>query len=194
MVTDIDDVSHTEDIEVVFGVGIASSFGDHGYVGLDRWELIEDVLNGGDTFDPERVVRQALPRILVSGGNVPVFKYLRGAGLLKADGTLRKKANVSPKVERMADKTRSGLPSSANYARKASSFLSRIKSLKELEDSAGIEGVFNYGTLMKPKFVDPSELRDFLLRNPCSRQNSWNDTQWVKLVCFYDWLVYGRPE
>ena len=38
---------------------------------------------------------------------------------------------------------------------------------------------------MNPKKVDSEELRQFLVRNPCSDTTTWNDTQWVKLVCFY---------
>jgi hypothetical protein len=192
VVADIDDVTHMNDVEVVFGVGIANSFGEHGYVGLDRWDLLDDVLNDDRNFNPNKIVDVVLPRILSGSVNVPVFKYLREAGCLKADGTLRKDSGVLPKIERMADKIRSGLPASAHHVKKADAVLSRITSIRQLESELGVEGVFNYGTLMKPRNVDPKELQEFLIRNPCTKRNTWNDTQWVKLVCFYDWLSYGR--
>ena len=88
-------------------------------------------------------------------------------------------------------KIQSGLPSSSVNKRKAASVLAGIVGIRQLEGRLGIDGVFNFGTLMNPKKVDSEELRQFLVRNPCSDTTTWNDTQWVKLVCFYDWLVHG---
>jgi len=57
------------------------------YVGLDRDDLVEDVMNGG-SLNAARVVQEALPKILSSSANVPMFKYLREAGMLDGDGNL----------------------------------------------------------------------------------------------------------
>lgn len=74
------------DVDVVFGVGMKARLGQVGYVGLNRWHLIDDVVDDGDTFDGDTIVHEVLPEILRHPGNVPVFKYLRQAGLLTKKG------------------------------------------------------------------------------------------------------------
>ena len=65
--------------------------------GLDRWDLIEDVLKTGHRYDPEGIVGEALPQILKGPGNVPVFKYLREIGALNKDGSIKKRVNFIAK-------------------------------------------------------------------------------------------------
>jgi hypothetical protein len=93
----------------------------------------------------------------------------------------------------MAAKIRSGLPASAEIARKAPTVLKSINSITELEAADGTTGVFNYGTCMSPDKVDHDELRRFLNTNRSVRDAaSWLTTQYIKLVCFLDWLENGQ--
>jgi len=72
-------------VDVVFGIGAIEAL--RSYVGPDRDDLIKDVINDGD-LKAARVVTEALPKILSSSGNTPMYKYLRAAGMLDAEGEL----------------------------------------------------------------------------------------------------------
>jgi hypothetical protein len=190
-VANIEDDTSLADIDVVFGVGVQAQMGKQGYKGLDRWDLMWDIVDGAGGLAPEEVVRSALPEILRFNGNVPVFKYLRGMGALDDAGNVQESSLVSDKVIQMAAKIRGGLPASAHHQRKAPAFLKNIDSFKQLEQEYGIDGVVNYATLLPPEKVDPGDLLSFLRNHRSAIDNSWIKTQYQKLICFYDWLVYG---
>jgi hypothetical protein len=95
----------------------------------------------------------------------------------------------------MADKIGGGMSASADIARKAPAVLAGINSITELESKHGADGVLNYGTCMPAVKVDPDQLREFLNTNPRPRDDdSWRKTQYIKLVCFLDWLENGRAK
>lgn len=192
-VADIDDAPNA-DIDVVFGVGIRQRVDHVGYVGLTRWNLIDDVIDNTGLYDGATVVTEALPRLLQAPGNVPVFKYLKEASHLTKAGTIRKGADIDPRIERMADAHRGGSPAGAQYQRAAETRLANIGSILELEQERGPKDVLNYGTCMKPSLVDPADLRSFLQRYRSLRSGNWEGTQYAKLACYLDWLENGRGE
>jgi hypothetical protein len=52
----------------------------------------------------------------------------------------------------------------------------------------------DYLTCMAAQRVDSDELLAFIREHREYRTGAWNGTQYVKLVCFYDWLKYGRAD
>lgn len=192
LVADIDDSTKDSDLDVVFGVGLRAQLGHQGYVGLDRWNLIDDVLESGDQLDANAVINEALPKILRSRGNVPVFKYLRQAGALDRNGQIKKSALVPEAVAKLAEKNRGGMPAGRWHRDKAPTKLKGVTGLADLEAKYDAKAVLDFATCMAPQKVDRDELRTFILAHREFRAGAWNGTQYVKLVCFYDWLAYGR--
>lgn len=193
VVSDIEDDTHSDDLEVVFGVGVQARMGDHGYVGLGRWHLIDDVLAGGNEYECHRVLTETLPHLLAGNADLPVFKYLREGNALDKRGELKKTADADSHVVAMAAKVRAGLQVSPFYAKKAPTVLAKIRTIADLHASEGLDGVLNYGLHLKPSAALASELRDFLDGHREFRASgTTRSTQYVKLVCLYDWLRYGR--
>lgn len=192
VVADIDDDTVASDIDVVFGVGVQARLGQHGYVGLDRWDLVDDVIEDGQQYDGASIVNDTLPRLLAGSANAPVFKYLRQADLLDRRGTTKKSAQVPARVLTMAEKTQGGLQASAFYANKAPAVLAGVTTIDQLLAKEGLDGVLNYAFHMRVTKKLAEELRQFLDSHRELRTGSTKSTQYVKLVCFYDWLAYGR--
>jgi hypothetical protein len=192
MVADIDDATKDVDIDVVFGVGMRAQLGHQGYVGLDRWSLIDDVIDGSDQFDAEAIINQALPKILRMPGNVPVFKYLRDVGALDRNGQIKKSAALPASVVQLAEKNRGGMPAGKWHQKKAETLLRGVSGVADLDTKHGAKAVLDYVTCMAPQKVDPNELLAFIEGHREYRTGAWTGTQYVKLVCFYDWLRYGR--
>jgi hypothetical protein len=84
------------------------------------------------------------------------------------------------------------MPSGSQLASRAPDVLASINSIAELEAEHGSDGVIKYGTCMPEDKVDPGELRDFLNDNGHVRDSGgWDKIQYVKLVCFLDWIENG---
>lgn len=194
VVADINDDTPDRDVDVVFGIGMRAKLSSVGLVGLRRDDLIDDVVGDRSSYPAKGIVDESLPHILSLPGNVPVHKYLRGAGVLDRSGNIKKSADVSPKIVKMAEKIANGLPASAEHRRRAPQVLKTIHSLDDLIAAEGVAGVFNWATCMDPDDIDPDELRAFLTTNRASRQDGWLGTQYVKLVCLLDWLEHGRGD
>lgn len=180
-----------DDVDVVFGVGMKARLGQFGYVGLNRWHLIDDIVDSGDIYDGHIIVNEVLPEMLRHPGNVPVFKYLREADLLTKKGDIRKSAAVASNIRKMADSHRGGSPAGKWHVERASEHLDGVKGIADLEARKGPTEVFSFGTCMPASKVDPAELRDFLQRRRDMRNDNWNGTQYAKLACYLDWLENG---
>lgn len=85
------------DVDVVLGVGAIQKLVTS-YKGLGRKDILIDAVSNGDELDPARVVGEVLSSI-PTNQHVPIYKYLRGADLLTADGELGKGAKVDEKSE-----------------------------------------------------------------------------------------------
>ncbi len=176
-------------VEVVFGVGAIAAL--RSYTGLDRDDLIEDVINAGSDLIASRVVQEALPRILTHPGNVPVFKYLREAGLLDSDGALLD-ADVPKKVANVVKARPKRLGLLKTYKAPAQGALKETKDLKGLIETTEPHQALQYIPALPEAEIDPEELRRFLILHQDMYEHPQKRSQWVKIACLYDWLLYGR--
>jgi hypothetical protein len=183
-----------DSFDVVFGVGAGEKVGAQGYVGLDRWSLIDDVIGSGTALESGIVVREVLPKILRGSANIPVYKYLSAMGALREDGEIDPAQDIPKRVIQMAIKSKGGISSGEWHKKNAAKFLVGISDLGELEESKGSEGVLNYAVYLPPDKVDVSDLRTFLTSHPEFRIGNWSPTQFAKLTCLLDWLEFGRPK
>lgn len=194
-VLDFESDTAPAELDAVFGIGLVAQLGELGYVGYGREHLIDDVLHDSGTYKPELLVEKTLPQILRKKGNVPIFKCLRAAGHLDAFGKLIDPAKVDSRVATAATEgaKRFG-PTGTWNKNKGSDFVKSISSFSELAAQATPEQVLQWVTLLPLDQQDPAILRDFLVEHRESEfegGHSLQRSQWVKGVCWYDWLVHG---
>ena len=194
-VVDIDAETDTSEIDVVFGVGAVEQFNSLGLVGLTRKDLLVDVLRDGGGYPAARLVEEALPGILRRRGSVPVFKYLRAAGLLNDDGTLKDPESVDPRLaERVRNAEREFQPPPSMRARAAAT-ASEAGNFTTLADLHDPEAVLMAVALLGEESHDTEALRRYLIAHrgeQFDRGVQPYATQWAKAVCLFDWLKYGR--
>lgn len=194
-VVDIDDDTAASDLDVVFGVGVAEKLAGHGYLGLTRWDLIEDAVFENKNYDARTLVDDVLPTILRQPGFVPVFKALRVAGELDDQGNIARESRISEKITKMAARISSGMPSSTDNRRKAPAVLKDSMGIADLEQSRDRIAVYTYGTCLPEEKVSPAEIREFLQREwPLFKETQWMETQYIKLACFLDWVEHGSRD
>ena len=187
-VVELDKDDDLSGVEVVFGVGAIEAL--RSYVGLDRDDLIEDVVNGGN-LNAGRVVQEALPKILTGPANVPIFKYLREAGMLDAEGELLE-TDVPKKVANRVRARPKKLGVIDQFKAAADKAVAEHKTLKELSENLEPFWVFQYIPALSEDEVDPEELRRYLIKHEDMYESRSYRSQWAKIVCLYDWLQYGR--
>jgi hypothetical protein len=190
-VVDIEDDTHAEEIDVVFGVGVQRHLDQVGYVGITRLDLLQDVLAPQSAYDPVRVVRETLPRVLRGHDHTPLFRYLRDANLVNKDGTLRANADVHPKVRDRAASGASPFRVFAGSVRRADRLVKDSgDDFPTLAATQPVADVLLATLALSRKALDLEALRKYLQAN-ASAFNGNTSTAWAKAACLYDYLRYG---
>ncbi len=197
-VQDIADGTDSADIDVVFGVGMVQRLSGRGYVGLSRRDLLVDVLREHSEYDPRRVVDDALPLILRSSGNTPMYRYLHGAGMLDADGELVPDADVDQRVgDRVARGVVPFLIPKGSLAKGRRLVEASGNDLRKLIEANTLTDALYVAGMIPREDLDVDLLRRFLQDNRASldRHHSADPTAWAKLVCLYDFYAHrpGQP-
>jgi hypothetical protein len=187
---DIEDDTHASEIDVVFGVGVHRRLSAKGYGGLTRKDLLIDTVAADSDLESDLVVSEALPRVLSSAAHIPIYRHLRGAGLLNDDGSLAATATVDPKV-------------TARVARgPVHAFAQQMRRAERIRDQTGA----NFDnlvatqsdvdvlvtTLVLPRAgIDLESFRQFLASHAAAFDTPATSTHWAKAVCLYDFYTYG---
>jgi hypothetical protein len=187
-VQDIDESNSSNNLEVVFGVGAISRIQDTGYRGVNRYDLLRDIVFDNQNYDPLRLVKDILPSILKTATYVPIFKFLKNGGFLNDSGNM---SSLDPRVVEAAQHDISFFRSNDHYAKKAHTIPAVAIGIAELEGVYGIEGVLHYGTHVSENIISLHELNRFLKENFDGIMDGESEkTYFIKLVCLFDYLKY----
>lgn len=193
-VVDIDNEVPSDELKVVFGVGRfqTDGVGDVGYKIIDVTDLCQDVMLDHAGYDAERVVSTTLPKLIHPAKYVPVFKYLRKAGLIGKGGNVDT-SHLAGNVAELANRTfQDFLGPSPN---KRGEVRSKCHSVADVAKTYDVEHAIYFIPLLLRGQIRVDELRDFILRNmACLRGRQPNDTRTTyfrSLICLYDWLAFG---
>jgi hypothetical protein len=175
----------------VFGVGVQQSLGERGYVGLTREDLLRDAVAPESSLEARKVVQEALPRVLRTPGNTPVFRYLRGAGLLRDDGTLLPDATVDERLARRVARGAAPFAVPQNSRPKADRVVAAAGGdfQRMLADQPAADALLGV-TAWPRETMDLEALRSYLV----DRSDLFGtplSTAWAKAACCYDYYRYG---
>jgi hypothetical protein len=189
-VVDIEDDTHADEIDVVFGVGVRRRLSVKGYGGLTRADLLRDAVSVDSDLESDLVVSEALPRILSSSAHIPIFRHLRGAGLLNEDGTLTTVAVVDAKVR--ARVARGRVQPFTQMLRKAERLRDEASGdFDTLAASQSVRDVLSTVLVLPRSGINLDALRAFLETNAAAFSAPATTTAWAKAVCLFDYFKYG---
>lgn len=190
-VQDIDADVDAADIDVVLGVGAIEKFAQS-YKGLSRDDLVDDLLGNGNLV-ARRVVGEVLPGF-ARNQHVPIFKYLRGSGLLEDDGSLRDPASVDGRIAYRVNHVEEHFRPIKSVRKRAAEMVEGSKTFKRLvADHDAAEALEAVGALPAEKQA-PNALKRFLRENEPDANDIYSRNNWYRAVCLYDWLRYSRPK
>lgn len=198
-VLDIEDASDLSGLEVVYGVGIKERIGATGYRGLRVDELLEDVISQGNDLDPEAVLVDSIPPHLRVGKKksfVPLFKYLRQAGRIAEDGTLRTDGLDQRLRERAAEvRDESFHPPGYYGTPQKEREAQELGSVRAIAERCDLKYAIHFIPLLRRDQINLDDLQEFLVLNSSGVEdkNEFTRSYFRSLVCFLDWLRYGPP-
>lgn len=175
------DSDNAKNISVVFGVG--AKIGVFGIVGLNRDDLMVDVLGHPEgNYPADEVVDKVLSK-LTTRTWCPIYKYLREAGLLNRDGSFVDSSKVPAKVvTRAAVYDRVLVTQIAGHNR---------LSMSRLRAKHDDRWFFTEALNMQAHTKDAEGLREYIIEKEALRaDDNWWSAQYAKLVVAYDAMVY----
>lgn len=192
-VQDIDKADSEKPVDVVFGVGVVAGMSAVGYKRLTTDEIIQDVLGGVSRFDAEKILTDTLPDLLNRKTSlVPVFRYLREAGRISADGDI-KLEGLSDRVRRASERGRKDFLPPATYVETTKAKETAKLNFADLVNNCDFKHVMEYGTMIDCAEGDLDGVREYLLANYSNHKiyHSLIEVGYRKWVCYYDFLKYG---
>lgn len=189
---DADD-PEAKNLDVVFGVGVIDRIG---YLGLNRENLIEDVLHDTGGFDAERLLQTAMPQLLRETKLTPIYKYLRAGGMLTDEGNLPEDLVIAPEITaRIEGHDKLIEPSPTFYRTKGDEIVATGIDFAGLVEAEEPWKVLMYVTRLPDERQDVDALYAFLLEHRAdlhdNSTNTTHKTHWIKAVCLYDRLRFG---
>lgn len=213
-VRDIDTDTDISDAEIVIGVGAVSTFrkgmdaeeaeiAQRGYKTYTQTELIEEyVTEEGISTNANHcksLVEGTLPVLLKGATHIPIFRYLRFAGYLEDDGSLKEDASIDEKLsDSFVLLTRRMIEAPSHFISKAerealpkihdefASWITKMTVAQVLNSLYYVpKNIINLDTVKQYLFDNVSLLHD---------KNSIKKTNYIKCVGLFDYLRYGRDK
>lgn len=181
-VADIDDDTDLDKVETVIGVGSIGALASIGYTAMDRQKLVDFMLRGEMSHDPDRLLNDAVPRIFKGPKYAPIYYPMFIASKLDENGNPVENLANCPNGQAILDGKTTLKPylTADREQYRNEQFIDLVP--KGSRIAAG------YGVICKFDVEDIISLRDFLRLH--NEHELPGDSYW-KLACKYDWLVYG---
>lgn len=192
-VQDLESQADIDGSDVVIGVGLHQVLAHHGYVGLTRRDLLEDIVRPASVFNALRIVGEALPPILRLPGNVPVFRYLSEAGYLDERGNISDGAVIDRILEARARRGLEPLLPPSQARPRAERLLDSVDGrIQRLFEELPLADALLSAPMVDAANLDLEVLRVLLEQTSDSFTSEPPlPTLWAKLVCFYDYMKFG---
>lgn len=182
-------IDSNPNIQVVYGFGAINKYRSAvGYTGFKSEDLMKDVLESEEVYDPLHILTKTIPSLRKSNPKafIPIYKYLSALDI-HSDMDY-KNNNIGVNIPlRKADEF-------ASYT--SFSDEDKQKTLSEAIDTYCHENDIWKAIALIP-YLDISDDELILLKNfICQHFNDYivkkkNPTFMRKLICFYDWRKYG---
>ena len=185
--TDINEITNREDIEFVVGLGVAGSqMKERGYLGMTARELFSYVISDKPKLDGKAVLEQTMPVLDNKKNYLPVFRFLREAGL----STLP--VDINQTVCRLASCGRDRFKTDG-YA-KAAARETAGKDFNWIVNNIVPEKAAAFIPHLSDDRIPLDELQQFIQKYFEKAFAPPYSTFYRKLFCLYDFLKFGGTD
>lgn len=179
----LDDITDKSDIEFVVGIGVGSQLAERGYLGVSAKDLFRNLIFEDLALDGQKVLEQTIPGLDLGSNFLPVFKFLRSAGVSPPANEQNKSVKKRAYRGRDLFKTKSCLKQ-ALRAMSGKQFSWIVSNLPPEKASAFIPH-------LPDDRIPLDELLQFSQQHFDKAFSSNYSTYYRKLFCLYDFIKYG---
>lgn len=180
-VINYEDINNSNDVEIVFGIGVLNKLGEKGYSAINSENIYEDFVFDEEKYNPQQLIEITIPNLPKNTKFIPIFKYLRKIGITSLNDYHEKGLELDKFVKRELQEFTNG--SAAAFAKHAH------LPYKEFLNQATESEIFSLSPLFTN--IDLVVLHQFLKDNFHKYINDRYKYQFRKLITFYDWKKYG---
>lgn len=197
-VKDADDLDETEgQRDFVVGYGAISKIkkseeiAKQGIIGVSREDIVRDVIFDSGGYQEKSIIFDALPNLIKGPVNIPIYKYLNGAGLIAEGGGVI--------TDDLCDSIKSRIDHGVEKFRPSGHEVRRSQNIPQVQE--GIEELYNavdfnlflrMAVFVPSEKVDLDDLKNILKKHAYDNFSTGEKSQFIKIVCVYDLIKYSR--
>ncbi len=192
---DLDGSEGQQDFVVGYGaiseVKKLEAVAKQGIVGVTREDIVRDVIFDSGGYQENDILHEAFPNLIKGQVNIPIYKYLNGAGLIAENGGVV--------IDGLCDSIKSRIDYGVEKFRPSGYEARRSKSIPQVKD--GIEELYkavDFNLFLRmmvfvpPEKVDLDDLENILKKHAYDDFSTGEKSQFIKAVCVYDLIKYSR--
>lgn len=183
--------------EFVVGYGAISKIkkseemAKQGLIGLSREDIVRDVIFDNGGYDSSSVVFEVFPNLIKGQANIPIFKYLNGAGLIFEGGKTNEDGLCDSLVTRIGYGVEHYRPSGFEE-RRANTLPQTKEGIEQLYNSVDFNLFLRMAVFVPPEVLDLDALEKILKKHADDEFSPGEKSQFIKIVCVYDLVKYSR--
>jgi len=197
-VKDVDDLDGNEgQKDFVVGYGAISkvkkleAIAKQGIVGVTREDIVRDVIFDSGGYQESDILHDAFPNLIKGQVNIPIYKYLNGAGLITEDGSVTTEGLCDSIRSRIDYGVEKFIPS--GYEAQRSKKISQVQEgIEELYKAVDFNLFLRMAVFVPPEKVELDDLESILKKHAYDDFSSGEKSQFIKAVCVYDLIKYSR--
>lgn len=182
--------------EFVVGFGAISKIkkseelAKHGIVGIERYDIVRDVLFNNGGYDPKTILFEAIPNLIKGGSNVPIFKYINEANLILDDATIQTNGMCKILLEKIKI-NESKFRSKGGESKRAESIPELQQGISELYEATDFNLFLRMAPFIPKERINLDDYLAILKQHIDYEFDSAHKSQFIKLVCLYDYYKYA---
>ncbi|MDH8003275.1 MULTISPECIES: SIR2 family protein [Bacillus cereus group] len=174
--------------EIVIGMGISKELSTRGYQRISVMNLYKDIVFDNDKHDYAFIVKLTLPDI-PQIKYVPLFKFLAKSGLVKDQLPQKISTEIGNRKKKQDFITNTLEKNKKKLEKQYGSF--QTMGLEDLiKNVDNHKKILKYIPLLEERNIDLEDLKNYLIEQKVFLENE--DSDYKRVVRFYDWLKYGR--
>ncbi|WP_298758945.1 SIR2 family protein [uncultured Psychroserpens sp.] len=190
LVHGVEDLNKIEDLEVVVGFGTISKMQEKGIIGLNKKDLLRDILfNDLHPHNYQEIVEKLLPSVVKKNVYVPFFKYNRETGNLNKNNSLKKFAGTNFTLTRSHKITIDDYRIDSGKTR-ITKIVDNFETFADLLTASTAEHLVQWIPYCEKSTINIDELRQFLKLNwpQFGDKKHKYSSHYRKCICLLDYL------
>ncbi len=162
-----------------------------GLIGLTREDIVRDVIFDNSGYQSSSIIFDVFPGLMRNQGNIPIYKYLNGSGLISENGQVVKDGLCDSLVSRVSYDLEKYRPSGSERGR-AKNIPQVNEGIEELYNTVDLNLFLRMAVFVPPEILDLDALEDILKKHADDDFTSGEKSQFIKIVCVYDLVRYSQ--